>query len=130
MTDDLTALRELAEEATPGPWEALGRSIEQMYWNAEFPENPVSCEVECSSYCYGGTGRGVGRSEDSQFIAAANPTTILALLDRLERAEAAIERAKAEAEKVSREQLVMPPEALILADATLAALDTGKEAEE
>lgn len=54
----------------------------------------------------------------------------LALLDRLERAEAAIERAKAEAEKVSREQLVMPPEALILADATLAALDTGKEAGE
>ena len=87
MTDDLTALRRMAEA------------------NARIAEE-------------------VGNTSGSISFA---PQFFLSLLDRLERAEAAIERAKAEAEKVSREQLVMPPEALILADATLAALDTGKE---
>ncbi len=30
----------------------------------------MSCEIDCSAYCYGGTGRGVGRPEDAEFIAA------------------------------------------------------------
>ena len=117
MTDDLTALRALAEKATPGPW---------IYHETIHADNHVTAGggILTGTHVCGPT----YERENARFIAAANPAVVLAMLDRLERAEAAIERAKAEAEKVSREQLVMPPEALILADATLAALDTGKEA--
>lgn len=45
-----------------------------------------------------------------------------AALARAEAAEAAIERVRAEVEEVQREHLVMPPDALILADKVLDAL--------
>ncbi len=89
MSDNLTALRALAENATPGPWEAddnqpFSRDLQGIFapgerryvLKVEFdeqPENPA----------------------DAEFIAAANPATVLDLLDRLERAEAALERVRA-----------------------------------
>ena len=86
-------LRMLAAQATPGPWEADGRVVEQKYWNKGFPEDPVSCEVECLAYCYGGTGRGVGRPEDAAFIAAAR-SAVPELLDRVADLEATLQRVR------------------------------------
>ena len=60
-TPDLAELRRLAEAATPGPWEADG--------------------LEVCQHCYGGSARPIERDEDAAFIAAANPSVVLALLD-------------------------------------------------
>lgn len=82
MTLDLAALRLLAQAATqPGPWTVLcepqgkGRHSYRVLdangmWVAEFDD----------------------AEHDAAFVAAANPTAILALLDRCERAEAEVER--------------------------------------
>lgn len=68
-------LRELAQAATPGPW-----------WT------DATCDVyagrgscEDLAVAYGVFG---GRPRDAEFIAAANPTAILALLDGLQAAKA------------------------------------------
>lgn len=81
MTDDLTALRALAEKATPGPWTVRGHEVISEA-NLGTVQAPWIADVD-------------GPFEDAQFIAAANPSVVLSLLDRLERAEA---KAKREAE--------------------------------
>ncbi|VXB24465.1 hypothetical protein [Citricoccus sp. K5] len=65
----LAAIKARAEAATEGPWEFAGDTVEQLPPGGY--EEIVSCEVSCGSYCYGGTGRGVIRSEDGEFIAHA-----------------------------------------------------------
>ena len=40
----------------------------------------VSCEVDCASYCYGGTGRGVEHLPDARHIATFDPPTVLDLI--------------------------------------------------
>lgn len=82
MSDlDLAALRAVADVATPGPWEhnheglqggeviraAAGR-VARVYANT-WPQHLPDCE-------------------NAAFIAAFDPPTVLALLDRLEAAEA------------------------------------------
>jgi len=62
-------LRELAEKATPGPWKREGRYIKVNM------QQPVVCEVESRE-----------SRDNAAFIAAANPQTILALLQELEEA--------------------------------------------
>lgn len=73
MTEDLRAL---AEAATPGPWTD---EVPGMIHQSSTPG-------------YIGTAE---HPEDRAFIAAANPTAVLALLDRVEAAEAAVERVRA-----------------------------------
>ena len=68
----LDELEKLAKAATPGPW------------------TDVECRVECGSYCQGGSGvlfiddtesNGIrSRWDDLEFIAAANPETVLKLI--------------------------------------------------
>lgn len=74
---DLKALREVAEKATPGPWH-IGHISEH---------EPEIVDIDgsngltiCKSY---------GQA-DSSYLCAANPITILALIDRLERYEKAL----------------------------------------
>lgn len=62
---DLTRLRELAEKASPGPWFHTG--------GTHIREKSGSNYV-CDSY----------GEKDRDFIEAANPATILALLDEIE----------------------------------------------
>lgn len=95
MTDDLTALRALAEKATPGPWEAFEDSDEHlagcpptMEWLVTATDPGEEFYEEIINW------GNRGRREDAEFIAAANPSVVLALLDRLERAEAAIKRTR------------------------------------
>ncbi|QMR80120.1 ead/Ea22-like family protein [Enterobacter roggenkampii] len=76
------ALREAAEEATPGRWEyyPLNTSIEY---------NVDSMDEDQGSIVYVDSGDFTQKQTDlnGAFIAAANPATILALLDELEAAE-------------------------------------------
>ena len=63
-------LRELAQKATPGPWELAGGNE----WLS-----PLGIDVGSEDESNFPT----LRSRDAEFIAAANPATILSLLDEL-----------------------------------------------
>ncbi len=84
MTDLAKLIRELrvlAEKATKGPWEHAekdGATEDAVY-------NIVLGSLDCA-ICYPAS-EAVGSkySHDMQYIAAANPQTILALLDALDR---------------------------------------------
>lgn len=67
---DIEALRKAAEAATAGPWFVSKYCSVMDKYHVEVVSSDAS-------------------SEDRAYIAAANPTIIIALLDRLERAEAA-----------------------------------------
>lgn len=66
-------LRALAEKATPGPWEPRHQGLTDGYPN-------VIVNAAESGYP-GAILWGVRAEKDAAFIAAANPTAILALLD-------------------------------------------------
>lgn len=107
---DYTELRKLVEAATQGPWFAAGPSYGgtmPRYYNAVVvkTDDPLGDDDIC---------RDTMTSEDALYIAAANPVTILFLLDRLEKAEAAMEQQKDEwlAWHAKREQLEKDAERL------------------
>lgn len=76
-------LRERAEAATPGPWEADMHEVSQHWSRPEPWQTVASSEVACMAYCYGGSGRGIEREEDATFIATMHPGVALALADWL-----------------------------------------------
>ncbi|MCW1435513.1 ead/Ea22-like family protein [Citrobacter freundii] len=72
------ALREAAEKATQGPWIETCGEVTTADYDIEgvtFLDHICNCEII-------GT-----ESPNAEFIAAANPATVLALLDELEAAE-------------------------------------------
>ncbi|EFB6896951.1 ead/Ea22-like family protein [Escherichia coli] len=80
MTLNKQALRKAAESATRGPWEAKNCHI----WG--FSDNNPKITIAIAELW----SRDTSIAQDfanSKFIAAANPTTVLALLDELEAAE-------------------------------------------
>lgn len=109
MSDQIQRLREVAEAATEGPW---GWDT----WQWQEPESPIAC-VTSQAYDLAQLGgwnigptfaddesvdESAWRAEryeaakaDAQHIATFDPPTVLELLDRLERAEAAVERVRA-----------------------------------
>ena len=84
-TVDVAALREAAEGATPGPWIADIRTDGRAWIDMPGIDNHA-----LSLHGFGA---------DAAYIAAANPTTILALIERLEAAEGAVERCRALADE-------------------------------
>jgi hypothetical protein len=88
-TETDAALRAAAEEATPGPWttddsrNTAGLARVWQYRGLGIAE----CRY-----------RGAENRKDAAFIALANPTAILDLLDRVEAAEAKVARVEALAE--------------------------------
>lgn len=72
-------LRELAEKATPGPWDAF--SGERFGDVLSDPDGDGARFVICEQ-----------SGSDAPYIAACDPQTILALLDRLDRYEAALRK--------------------------------------
>lgn len=128
MTDDLTALRELAEKATPGPWhfhQDDGTALDISEVCIPRPEEDVDLSIAS-----------LLEDRDGAFIAATNPSVVLALLDRLESAEAAIERVRDIHRRVGASWPHEGGVYVCSADngrwpcRTVAALDTGKEAGE
>lgn len=80
-------LRALAEAATPGPWESFHDRIapDTAVVTAEHDESLAVCEHEHEPQF---------RDADAAFIAAANPTAVLALLDEVDRLRADITAAE------------------------------------
>lgn len=77
MTQELRKLRKLAERATPGYWSYSGREYADnggTFETIEAETDTVIGEYSLSE-------------KDARYIAAASPAAILALLDRLEKAE-------------------------------------------
>ena len=94
---DTNALRKLCKSATPGPWDYCiwdNDSYEIMAGepNAEGTiDGPTVVEPDASDEeGYGG----VKRFDDAKFISAANPATVLALLDEVENTRKAMNAAK------------------------------------
>lgn len=92
LTDLLDQIDRLDQEATKGPWEKLGSTVES---NGTY-EDVITTEVDCSSYCYGGRGGGVLKDKDAEFIALARTALpklaeavyhVLDLLDVVEKSD-------------------------------------------
>lgn len=85
---DLARLREVAEPATPGPWRLRDAGIHAAdgIVLAPGPMLPGSTM---------GSIEGENFGHDLRFILACNPSTVLALLDRLAAAEATVDRVAA-----------------------------------
>ncbi len=73
---DLAALEAAARAATPGPWEFLASTVQIFSGN--------TCVAECSSPMFG---EEMCASDNAQFISAANPAVVLALIERVRVAE-------------------------------------------
>ena len=82
---DLTDLRKIAEAATPGPWvygdnrDGLGNKLHPAKFPGKY--NPIA-DFEYTE------------DEDAEHIATFDPPAVLALLARLEQAEAAVARVR------------------------------------
>jgi hypothetical protein len=88
MSDVTEALLALAIAATPGPWEHRGASVASIAtgYVAElsgFPHSLASLSA---------TRGPEQRDRDAAFIAAANPSTVIALLGEIEALRKALER--------------------------------------
>lgn len=73
MTIDLDELERLAKAATPGPWYAGEKNRWQLH-DGRFIR---------TSHDHSGTAMVVSGGGDADFIAAANPETVLALVERV-----------------------------------------------
>ena len=77
ITDELLAeLEQLAGKATPGPWQWDGREVEDDGY-VHIPECSYLVGAICLADNY------EGYQDDCDFMAKANPTTILALLQHV-----------------------------------------------
>ncbi|QXE08558.1 hypothetical protein GTQ41_05675 [Pseudomonas sp. AN-B15] len=96
MTDN-TELKRLAEGATPGPWSVCGEvdstqgfEIVQDIWNEHGTHTGM--DVVVYEWSYESDPLGVIRRPDADFIAAANPSAVLALIAENERLFKLLER--------------------------------------
>jgi len=74
MSIDLEQIKAAAREVTPGPWAAYGTIVRDVYGS----EDQLADGLDIVH---------------ARYIAAADPTTVLALIERLERAEASRDQA-------------------------------------
>ena len=78
MTIDTTKLRELAQKAAPGPWEQNLCSIDKTWLKGRIQE----CVIQENGPVLAITAED---GETAEYVAAANPVTVLALLDEIDR---------------------------------------------
>ena len=93
---DKQALREAAEKATPGEWKRMMRNSDELM--TTFHGVAIgNVFVELTT----------GKRDifDAEFIAAANPSTVLALLDELEAKDAQIVNLTAERDALREEEM-------------------------
>lgn len=93
---DLKKLREMAEKATPGPWKCAGGIYVYSGDTMVADNNDETALVRAR-----GVGGGMSREQQEanvEFVSAANPETVIALLDRIEKLEAQLKEANEVAE--------------------------------
>ena len=97
---DYAALRAAAEAATPGPWAVAtwGPVLTKAWVDYDADPNAPTPELWL---CIAGQS-----PEDSAYIAAANPSVALALLDRLNAAEAERDRLAAALARAEQAPLI------------------------
>jgi hypothetical protein len=87
-------LKKLAEQATPGPWEAgecgahlvmAGPTLESKRGHIKGGRGQI-CEMEDMDFSP------AKQKANARFIAAANPAAVLALLERMKRLEGTLEK--------------------------------------
>ena len=84
-------LRKLAEAATPGPWD-LGTKPQGKYTSGTIKKNGVEIAVTWAAAWNDDYDTGsLPYKENAAFIAAANPKTVLELLDEIAELEGEIE---------------------------------------
>lgn len=82
---EIKAIRAAAEAATPGPWMAAGPSFGEplpKYINCVVVENE---DGDVDDVCIAPIGCDAISTSDLTYIATANPTTVIALCDEMER---------------------------------------------
>ena len=99
---DINELRQRAQAATPGPWVAKnvsGSGLEIHMAHPVYPDKEWPAFGTDSAFCKKGLVsyetwtqfpyevQNVQQSKNAEFIAAANPATVIELLDRLESTE-------------------------------------------
>lgn len=90
----LDLLRKLAQEATPGPWCAdVSEPDDVVIWGPKLPdgEDNLIANVTESSVTLVGVARDAD-ANNARFIAACDPTTVLALLDKIARLQEVINK--------------------------------------
>lgn len=80
------ALRKLAEEATPGPWVCKSHTCETID-DIDPGDDWTVYGVNGQCVCFESVGRNDCAQSNAKHIAAANPSTILAMLDYIETLE-------------------------------------------
>jgi hypothetical protein len=83
---DTKRLRELAEAATRGQWEHTGWTESESNYIVDGPGDRIVADTSESER----------PDADAAFIAAANPTTVLALLDEIDRLSAKVSDMRSE----------------------------------
>ena len=102
---DIKVLRRLAQAATPGPWKMLPVGDGRQKFTVVNSEFLSILTVPDEGGATFGT---VYDEADTRFIAAANPVTVIELLDRLEEAESdCLEQARLNGMGASREAALM-----------------------
>lgn len=118
MTDAENELRRLAEAATPGPWEYDGHRIQCVTpAPVDWADEPQKPSVIWDPNCFDRP------KEDRPFIVAANPATVLALLDRIEVLEKQVRPSHPTAEHSQRVVTALEEMLAPLSDGTLGTRD-------
>ena len=93
MTTDITDLAQrmkaAAEKATPGPWYLHDKPCEAGNYGIDTSDKEFLAEAVV---WWGFARQSIWREEDAKYIALANPANILALVEALEKAQAAERR--------------------------------------
>lgn len=126
---DIAKLKEAAEKATPGPWGASKTAFHKL----PDAKNYVAISGGGLSICKmtGSEGMQAADVPDAQFIALANPSTILSLIARMEALEEALtriaKRATHDAEDTDADRKRDLYHILAIAEAALAISETQVE---
>ena len=91
MTIDLDKLREAAKRASPGPWHASIAFYGDAATEFKIVAQPYGVALTVCEY-FNSTQKRARKTVEANadFLAAADPSTVLALIERAEKAEAAL----------------------------------------
>ncbi|PUH20158.1 hypothetical protein DB353_17405, partial [Klebsiella pneumoniae] len=84
ITELAQSLKAAAEKATPGPWYVHDKPCEDGNYGIDTSDKEFLAEAVV---WWGFARQSIWREEDAKYIALANPASILALVEALEKAQ-------------------------------------------